>query len=117
MFEDIENNDSSNVRTQEKNKSPNRKGKNFFRPSALKEENELPDNIDLTKNAYESSNSFSDDTPLLEELGVRPDLIQKKMLALLKVYNFDKTLFEEHDMTGSLLVFFVFGFSLFLVSF
>jgi hypothetical protein len=53
--------------------------------------------------------------PLLEELGICPDNIKKKLISVLTFHRVDKQILEDADMAGPLLVFILFGVSLVLV--
>ena len=99
---------------------------------------ELPQNIDLTKNAYEDNSSSEnkkkniknkpfqynnndntveeeeEELPLLEELGINPQTIKNKMISILILRKIDKKFLEESDMAGPFLIILIFAFSLVL---
>lgn len=97
-----------------------------------KTDEDLPQNIDLTKNAYQdnkndSSNQNQDtsesnpnneeeeeELPLLEELGIKPSHIIKKIMSVLTVHRIDKKFLQDSDMAGPFLIFLIFAFSLVL---
>jgi hypothetical protein len=85
-----------------------------------KEEQELPEFVDLDKNVYaeqkRSRNADGDEElPLLEELGISPENIKKKLISVLTFHKIDKQILEDSDMAGPILVFILFGISLVLV--
>lgn len=70
-------------------------------------------NFSKDSNAGTKSTSvgYDDEPPILEELGIKPEEIKKKFLAILTQRGFaDVTTYE--DMAGALLVLFLFGFLL-----
>eukprot|EP00741_Cyanophora_paradoxa_P002480 tig00000076_g2404.t1 len=71
---------------------------------------------DYTSSAYPPpAYSADNEPPLLEELGINPDLILRKTLALLKPSkSVDRTLTEDADMAGPLLLCLLLGFFLLL---
>jgi hypothetical protein len=102
---------------------------------------ELPQNIDLTKNAYEENKTSNEnkkkqniknkpfqyvnennneneeeeeELPLLEELGINPQTIKNKMISILILRKIDKKFLEESDMAGPFLIILIFAFSLVL---
>ena len=91
-----------------------------------KTDENLSENIDLTKSAYEE-NSQNDDNneekqnkndeedeeepPLLEELGINPQNIKNKIIGVITLKRIDKKFLEDSDMAGPLLIFLLFAFS------
>ena len=59
---------------------------------------------------------YDNEPPLLEELGIKPEDITKKFLAILTQRGF-KEVSTYEDMAGAIFVLFLFGFCLLLVSF
>ena len=88
----------------------------------------LSENIDLSKNAYEESDSKEnnnteeknnndddeEELPLLEELGINPQNIKNKIFGVITLKRIDKKFLEDSDMAGPLLIFLLFAFSLVL---
>jgi len=88
----------------------------------------LSENIDLSKNAYEESDSKEnnnteeknnndddeEESPLLEELGINPQNIKNKIFGVITLKRIDKKFLEDSDMAGPLLIFLLFAFSLVL---
>ena len=93
----------------------------------IKNENSTSENIDLTKSAYDenSKNDNNEDKnnninnneeeeeelPLLEELGINPQNIKKKIIGVITLKRIDKKFLEESDMAGPLLIFLLFALS------
>jgi hypothetical protein len=93
-----------------------------------KTQDDFPEFVDLTKNAYaegknkninktETSDDSDDgeELPLLEELGISPENIKKKLISVLTFHKIDKQILEDADMAGPFFVFLLFGLSLVLV--
>jgi hypothetical protein len=82
-------------------------------------EEDFPDKIDLTRNAYaksaENENITEEDPPLLEELGIVPENIKQKFVSVLTFHKIDKHILEDSDMAGPFFIFILFGLSLALV--
>jgi len=81
---------------------------------------ELPDYVDLTKNAYSGkikrdNLDDDDDLPILDELGISPENIKKKLISVLTFHKIDKQILEDADMAGPFFVIVLFGISLVLV--
>ena len=90
-----------------------------------KTDEDLPQNIDLTKSAYDdnhheennvenkNNNEVEDEEepPLLEELGINPQSIKNKILGVITLKRIDKKFLEDSDMAGPLLIFLLFAFS------
>ena len=87
----------------------------------------LSENIDLSQNAYEETNlnetennnnvnneEDENELPLLEELGINPQNIKNKIIGVITLKKIEKKFFEDSDMAGPLLIFFLFAFSLVL---
>jgi hypothetical protein len=135
--EEIEENNDNDLYEDEEEK-PLKKKKDLKRKTT---DEELPQNIDLTKNAYEdntnsektkknvknkpfqyNNNDNNDNTneedeeelPLLEELGINPQTIKNKMISILILRKIDKKFLEESDMAGPFLIILIFAFSLVL---
>jgi hypothetical protein len=102
--------------------------KKVFNPyETQKPEEEFPEYVDLTKNAYQqkqatTSNPDTDEEiPLLEgkhikiELGICPENIKHKFISVLTYNKIDKKILEDADMTGPLLIFILFALALALV--
>ena len=92
----------------------------------LTDEN-LPQNIDLTQNAYEDKpynqtgtsdnkplNDDDEDIPLLEDLGINLQNIKKKIISILTIHRIDKKFLQESDLAGPFFIFAIFTFSLIL---
>ena len=58
---------------------------------------------------------YDNEPPLLEELGIKPEDITKKFMAILTQRGF-KEVSTYEDMAGAIFVLFLFGFCLLLVS-
>lgn len=95
----------------------------------MTDDEELPDELDLTKNAYENNkeeenednkNDNSDllnedeDIPLLEDLGVNMKNIKQKIISILTLRKIDKTFFDESDQAGPFFIICVFALTLVL---
>lgn len=118
------------TKAKNENMMPNKNVFNPYEPTKPIEEPEirqvkganddLPKYVDLTKNAYAQRNESQGDEeyeiPLLEELGICPENIKKKLISVLTFHKIDKQILDDADMTGPLLVFILFGISLVLVS-
>ena len=100
-----------------------------------KTDEDLPQNIDLTKSAYDNNNNNNenennknenkknenkeneeeeDELPLLEELGINPQNIKNKIISIITLKRIDKKFLEESDMGGPFLIILIFAFSLVL---
>lgn len=92
-----------------------------------KTDEDLPQNIDLTQNAYDdkpTDNSSNDkplnndnddeDIPLLEDLGINLQNIKKKIISILTIHRIDKKFLQESDLAGPFFIFVIFAFSLIL---
>ena len=127
VFNPYENNnkEDENSPLQEKRKKKQRK----------KTDEDLPQNIDLTKSAYDNNNNNNenennknenkknenkeneeeeDELPLLEELGINPQNIKNKIISIITLKRIDKKFLEESDMGGPFLIILIFAFSLVL---
>ena len=112
---------------------------NVFRPyqngnekKEEKVEDKMPEFVDLSENAYKKQKikykneenpseqiedeEEEDDLPLLEDLGICPDNIRKKLISVLTFHKIDKQILEDSDMSGPLLVFILFAITLILVN-
>ena len=90
-----------------------------------KTDENLSENIDLTKSAYEQNSEKENndekeqpnedeeeiDPPLLEELGINPQNIKNKIIGVITLKRIDKKFLEDSDMAGPLLIFLLFAFS------
>ena len=91
-----------------------------------KTDENLRENIDLTKSAYEENSQKDDNNeekqnknededeeepPLLEELGINPQNIKNKIIGVITLKRIDKKFLEDSDMAGPLLIFLLFAFS------
>ena len=90
-----------------------------------KTDENLSENIDLTKSAYDdnhheennvenkNNNEVEDEEepPLLEELGINPQSIKNKIIGVITLKRIDKKFLEDSDMAGPLLIFLLFAFS------
>ena len=91
-----------------------------------KTDENLSENIDLTKSAYDENNQKENDgqdntdnkdeeeeiePPLLEELGINPQNIKNKIIGVITLKRIDKKFLEDSDMAGPLLIFLLFAFS------
>ena len=99
-----------------------------------KTDEDLPQNIDLTKSAYDNNNNNNEndnnknenktnenkeneeenELPLLEELGINPQNIKNKIISIITLKRIDKKFLEESDMGGPFLIILIFAFSLVL---
>lgn len=92
-----------------------------------KTDEDLPQNIDLTQNAYvekTTENSSNDkplnadnddeDIPLLEDLGINLQNIKKKIISILTIHRIDKKFLQDSDLAGPFFIFVIFAFSLIL---
>ena len=124
VFNPYENNnkEDENSPLQEKRKKKQRK----------KTDEDLPQNIDLTKSAYDNNNNNENENnknenksnenkeneeeeiPLLEELGINPQNIKNKIISIITLKRIDKKFLEESDMGGPFLIILIFAFSLVL---
>ena len=127
VFNPYENNnkEDENSPLQEKRQKKQRK----------KTDEDLPQNIDLTKSAYDNNNNNNenennknenkknenkeneeeeDELPLLEELGINPQNIKNKIISIITLKRIDKKFLEESDMGGPFLIILIFAFSLVL---
>ncbi len=81
---------------------------------------EMPEFVDLSKNAYSGRikrHDMDDDgeIPLLEELGICPENIKQKLISVITYNKLDKQILEDTDMAGPFFVIVLFGVSLALV--
>ena len=90
-----------------------------------KTDENLSENIDLTKSAYDENNQKEItneeretnneeeeiEPPLLEELGINPQSIKNKIIGVITLKRIDKKFLEDSDMAGPLLIFLLFAFS------
>jgi hypothetical protein len=90
-----------------------------------KTDENLSENIDLTKSAYEQNSEKENndekeqpnededeiEPPLLEELGINPQNIKNKIIGVITLKRIDKKFLEDSDMAGPLLIFLLFAFS------
>ena len=90
-----------------------------------KTDENLSENIDLTKSAYDENtqreitneereiNNEEEEIepPLLEELGINPQSIKNKIIGVITLKRIDKKFLEDSDMAGPLLIFLLFAFS------
>ncbi len=90
-----------------------------------KTDENLSENIDLTKSAYEENSQkdnnneekenkneeYEIEPPLLEELGINPQNIKNKIIGVITLKRIDKKFLEDSDMAGPLLIFLLFAFS------
>ena len=130
--DEIEENNDNDLYEDEEEK-PLKKKKDLKRKTT---DEELPQNIDLTKNAYEDNTNSEktkknvknkpfqynnndntveeeeEELPLLEELGINPQTIKNKMISILILRKIDKKFLEESDMAGPFLIILIFAFSL-----
>jgi hypothetical protein len=111
---------------------------NVFKPyqNVNQEKNEkiddkMPEFVDLSDNAYKKpvnknkneenpseqqvDEEDDEDLPLLQELGICPENIKKKLISVLTFHKIDKQILEDSDMAGPLLVFILFAITLILV--
>ena len=97
-----------------------------------KTDEDLPQNIDLTKSAYDNNNNNENENnknenksnenkeneeeeiPLLEELGINPQNIKNKIISIITLKRIDRKFLEESDMGGPFLIILIFAFSLVL---
>ena len=96
-----------------------------------KTDENLSENIDLTKSAYEEKSQKDNNNeekenkneedeiepPLLEELGINPQNIKNKIIGVITLKRIDKKFLEDSDMAGPLLIFLLFAFSIFIIRF
>ena len=86
---------------------------------------ELQGSFDLTKDYTKpqkkidvtDDNDLLEEKPILEELGIEPEHIIKKMKSVLTFHKVDKKILDDSDMTGPFLILIVFGACLLLVKF
>ena len=90
-----------------------------------KTDENLSENIDLTKSAYEENSQKDNNNeekenkneedeiepPLLEELGINPQNIKNKIIGVITLKRIDKKFLEDSDMAGPLLIFLLFAFT------
>lgn len=93
-----------------------------------KTDEDLPQNIDLTQNAYvekttenssndkplNADNDDDEDIPLLEDLGINLQNIKKKIISILTIHRIDKKFLQDSDLAGPFFIFVIFAFSLIL---
>jgi len=109
-----------NINDEETELKPKKKSKR------KKTDENLSENIDLTKSAYEQNtekentnnekeqNNEDEDEiepPLLEELGINLQSIKNKIIGVITLKRIDKKFLEDSDMAGPLLIFLLFAFS------
>jgi hypothetical protein len=96
----------------------------FTQPSHIPniQNDDLQGNFDLTKDYTQpkktegmEENDFLEEKPILEELGIDPENIIKKMKSVLTFNRIDKKILDDSDMTGPFLILIVFGACLLLV--
>ena len=130
IFNPYENNNENNSDDDETSPLQNSRRKK----QRKKTDEDLPQNIDLTKSAYDiddsndnnnksenkqnenKDNNYDDkeELPLLEELGINPQNIKKKIISIITLKRIDKKFLEESDMAGPFLIIIIFAFSLVL---
>lgn len=130
IFNPYENNNENNSDDDETSPLQNNRRKK----QRKKTDEDLPQNIDLTKSAYDiddtndnnnksenkqnenKDNNYDDkeELPLLEELGINPQNIKKKIISIITLKRIDKKFLEESDMAGPFLIIIIFAFSLVL---
>ena len=108
-----------NINDEETELKPKKKSKR------KKTDENLSENIDLTKSAYEENSQKDNNNeekenkneedeiepPLLEELGINPQNIKNKIIGVITLKRIDKKFLEDSDMAGPLLIFLLFAFS------
>ena len=104
---------SVNQQTAYENNLNKGKLQQVWNPNQPTNNNTQPDNSTGDDKYFDD---FENEPPLLEELGIEPEKILKKYLAVLSQRNFQEVCVYE-DMFGSILVMFIFGALLLLVSF
>ena len=111
--------DQKNINDEKSELKPKKKSKR------KKTDENLSENIDLTKSAYDENNQKEItneeretnneedeiDPPLLEELGINPQSIKNKIIGVITLKRIDKKFLEDSDMAGPLLIFLLFAFS------
>ena len=111
--------DQKNINDEKSELKPKKKSKR------KKTDENLSENIDLTKSAYDENNQKEItneeretnneedeiDPPLLEELGINPQNIKNKIIGVITLKRIDKKFLEDSDMAGPLLIFLLFAFS------
>lgn len=83
-----------------------------------KQKDELSEMIDMNSNSktFDPNKEYNpeEELPLLEELGIRPDIIKEKIYSILTMNKLDRRILEDSEMTGPLLIFTLFCVSLIL---
>ena len=111
--------DPKNINDEKAELKPKKKSKR------KKTDENLSENIDLTKSAYDENtqreitneereiNNEEEEIepPLLEELGINPQSIKNKIIGVITLKRIDKKFLEDSDMAGPLLIFLLFAFS------
>ena len=111
--------DQKNINDEKSELKPKKKSKR------KKTDENLSENIDLTKSAYDENNQKEItneeretnneedeiDPPLLEELGINPQNIKNKIIGVITLKRIDKKFLEDSDMAGPLLIFLLFAFN------
>ena len=111
--------DQKNINDEKSELKPKKKSKR------KKTDENLSENIDLTKSAYDENNQKEItneeretnneeeeiEPPLLEELGINPQSIKNKIIGVITLKRIDKKFLEDSDMAGPLLIFLLFAFS------
>ncbi len=129
IFNPYENNNENNSDDDETSPLQNNRRKK----QRKKTDEDLPQNIDLTKSAYDNNNNNEyennknenktnenkeneeeNEIPLLEELGINPQNIKNKIISIITLKRIDKKFLEESDMGGPFLIILIFAFSLVL---
>ena len=115
---EIEEENHQNINDEKTELKPTKKSKR------KKTDENLSENIDLTKSAYDENTQKETDEqnntnneeeevepPLLEELGINPQNIKNKIIGVITLKRIDKKFLEDSDMAGPLLIFLLFAFS------
>ena len=115
---EIEEENHQNINDEKTELKPKKKSKR------KKTDENLSENIDLTKSAYDENTQKETDEqnntnneeeevepPLLEELGINPQNIKNKIIGVITLKRIDKKFLEDSDMAGPLLIFLLFAFS------
>ena len=115
---EIEEENHQNINDEKTELKPKKKSKR------KKTDENLSENIDLTKSAYDENTQKEPDEqnntnneeeevepPLLEELGINPQNIKNKIIGVITLKRIDKKFLEDSDMAGPLLIFLLFAFS------
>lgn len=83
-----------------------------------KQKDELSEMIDMNSNTrtFDPNKEYNpdDELPLLEELGIRPEIIKEKIFSILTMNKLDRRILEDSEMTGPLIIFALFCVSLIL---